>query len=133
MYESLYQKGGYIDALKDCTKTGDNKICADADEYCGDNVDGRWAITNRDETDIRELNDDPFPYSFYVDYLNTAKVQQTIGAYTNFSMASQIVDKTFKSIGDDARESNTIENIRYFLARGVTVNLYFGDADYSCN
>lgn len=133
MHDSLYQKGGCIDALKDCAETEDNKICADADEYCGDNVDGRWAITNRDETEIRELNPDPFPYSFYVDYLNTAKVQQAIGAYTNFSTTSQILDKTFKSTGDDARESNTIEDIRYLLARGVTVNLHFGDADYSCN
>lgn len=132
MYDSLYRKGGCIDTLKHCAETGDNKICTDADEYCGENVNGRWDITNRDETEIRELNEDPFPYSFYVDYLNTAKVQQAIGAYTNFSKASQIVDKTSKSTGDDARESNTIENIKYLLAKGVTVNQYFGDADYSC-
>jgi hypothetical protein len=133
MYDSLYQKGGCIDALKHCAATGDNKICADADEYCGDNVDGRWNITNRDETEIRELNPDPFLYSFYVDYLNTVKVQQAISAYTNFSAASQVVADAFNSTGDDARESNTIEDIKYLLAKGVSVNLYFGDADYSCN
>jgi carboxypeptidase C (cathepsin A) len=133
MYNNLYQQGGCIDGLKDCAVTGDNEICANADDYCTTNVDNLWEITTRDETEIRELNDDPFPYGFYVDYLNRPEVQQAIGAYTNFSTESQTVSDAFDSTGDDAREANTIEYVQSFLARGGTVNLYFGDADYSVN
>lgn len=37
------------------------------------------------------------------------------------------------ALGDDDRESNTLESIRALLAQNITVALYAGDADYNCN
>lgn len=86
---------------------------------------------------MRELTSsdspDPFPYEFYVDYLNTPSVQFAIGAYQNFSESSEAVYEAFTATGDDNRESGTIEAVRKLLKQGVTVMLYAGDADYNCN
>jgi carboxypeptidase D len=90
-------------------------------------------VLNRDGYDIREMSSDPFPYKFFVDYLNTARVQKAIGAYTNFSTFSETVQQAFSSTGDDAREVDTIEDIRFLLERNITVTLYAGDADFACN
>lgn len=90
-------------------------------------------LTARSTTDVRELEPDPFPYTFYVDYLNTPTVQAAIGAYVNFSESNNAVSLDFANTGDDDRESSTVEDIRMLLHQGVTVMLYAGDADYNCN
>jgi carboxypeptidase C (cathepsin A) len=90
-------------------------------------------VSNRDEYDSRELSPDPFPYNFYVDYLNTPKVQQAIGAYVNYSDGNNAVGNDFGLTGDDAREDNTIEDVQALLKDGVAVAMYAGDADYNCN
>lgn len=84
--------------------------------------------SGRDEYDMRYLTPDPFPYSYYVEYLNTPEVQQAIGAFQNFSESSCTVSSSFGSTGDDDRESGTIEACRKLLAAGVQLVLYFGDA-----
>lgn len=84
----------------------------------------------RDEYDVRELEPDPFPYKFYMDYLNRPNVQAAIGAYQNFTQSSEAVYEAFTSTGDDGREEGTIEAIRKLLEQGITVMLYAGDADY---
>jgi hypothetical protein len=84
--------------------------------------------SGRDEYDSRELMPDPFPYEYYVDYLNSPKVQAAIGAYQNFSESSSTVGNAFSSTGDDDRESNTIEDVQKLLEAGVQVVMYFGDA-----
>jgi hypothetical protein len=84
----------------------------------------------RDEYDIRELTPDPFPYNFYVQYLNTPKTLAAIGAYQNFSESSEAVYEAFTATGDDDREVGTVEAIGKLLEQGVTVMLYAGDADY---
>lgn len=81
---------------------------------------------------MRELVPDPFPYSFYTDYLNTPELQAAIGAFINFT-SNNVVGEAFDNTGDDAREMGTIEDIRYLLSKGVTVAVYAGDADYNCN
>lgn len=91
------------------------------------------SVTGRDEYDIRELTPDPFPYAFYVDYLNTPKVQQAIGAYVNFSESNSAVSNAFGSTGDDDREEGTIEAVRKLVNSGIYVVQYYGDADYNCN
>lgn len=91
------------------------------------------SVTGRDEYDIRELTPDPFPYAFYVDYLNTPKVQQAIGAYVNFSESNSAVSNAFGSTGDDDREEGTIEAVRKLVNNGIYVVQYYGDADYNCN
>lgn len=79
---------------------------------------------------MRELTPDPFPYSFYVSYLNTPEVQAAIGAYQNFSESSEAVYEAFTATGDDNREYGTVSALRKLVEQGVTVMLYAGDADY---
>jgi len=58
----------------------------------------------RDEDDIREIAPDPFPPTFYYDYLNSPKLQAAIGASTNWSAASGAVFVAFNSTGDCSRD-----------------------------
>ncbi|EPS25504.1 hypothetical protein POX_c03886 [Penicillium oxalicum] len=133
-YNNLYGKGNCVDQTKECYATGRNDICANADNFCAYNVELMFdTYSGRDEYDMRELSPDPFPYEYYVDYLNSPKVQAAIGAYQNFSESSSTVSNAFSNTGDDDRESNTIEDVRKLLKAGVQVVMYFGDADYNCN
>ncbi|KAL3424776.1 carboxypeptidase S1 [Phlyctema vagabunda] len=133
-YNNLYGPGNCVDQVKDCAARGINEICEQADNFCASEVESIYDIyLGRDEYDMRELTPDPFPYSFYVDYLNTPEVQSAIGAYQNFSESSNAVYAAFTSTGDDNREVGTIAAIKRLLNQGVTVMLYAGDADYNCN
>jgi hypothetical protein len=123
-----------VDQTKHCYATGQNSICARADNFCAELVENLYDIySGRDEYDVRELTPDPFPYDYFVQYLNTPHVQQAIGAYQNFSTSSSTVSSAFGNTGDDDRESGTIEACRKLLDAGVQVILYYGDADYNCN
>lgn len=134
VYENLYGSGMCLDRLKDCKISGLDSVCAEADEFCMENVEDVFHdVLSRDVYDVRELDPDPFPYKFYVDYLNTPKVQEAIGAYTNFSTFSRVVNQAFSRTGDDARGVDAIEDTRFLLRRNVTVALYAGDADFDCN
>ncbi|KAL8922365.1 MAG: hypothetical protein Q9208_005218 [Pyrenodesmia sp. 3 TL-2023] len=134
VYNSLYGAGNCVDQIKDCNIRGINEICSAADNFCANHVEFVYDnVLNRDEYDVRELSPDPFPYAFYVDYLNTPKVQAAIGAYVNFSEYSNAVATAFGGTGDDARELGTVQAISKLLQQNVTVMLYFGDADYNCN
>ncbi|OCK76539.1 alpha/beta-hydrolase [Lepidopterella palustris CBS 459.81] len=133
-YNNLYGKGNCVDQTLDCYAHGTNEICSAADNFCAKEVESLFDIyLNRDEYDMRELMPDPFPYSFYVEYLNTPHVQAAIGAYQNFSESSNTVGTAFGTTGDDDRESGTIEAVKSLLKQGVQVMMYFGDADYNCN
>jgi hypothetical protein len=79
---------------------------------------------------MRELKPDPFPYSFYVAYLNSPGAQAAVGAYQNFSQSSNSVYQAFTATGDDNREVGTIQALRKLIKQNVTVMLYAGDADY---
>ncbi|TAQ83628.1 hypothetical protein B7494_g8049 [Chlorociboria aeruginascens] len=133
-YNNLYGTGNCVDQIKDCASRGLNEICDSADNFCAYLVESFYDnYLGRDEYDVRELTPDPFPYGFYVSYLNTPEVQSAIGAYQNFSESSNAVYVDFTGTGDDNREVGTIEAIRKLLKQGVYVVLYAGDADYNCN
>lgn len=128
-FNNVYGTGNCVDQTKECYATGIDAVCSNADKFCTSAVEAMYdAHSGRDEYDVRELNPDPFPYSFYIDYLNTPEVQAAIGAYQNFSKASDLVGSTFRTTGDDDRESGTIEAVRKLLKTGVQVIMYFGDA-----
>jgi hypothetical protein len=128
-YNNLYGVGNCLDMTKDCYATGQNSICSAADNFCYQKVEYLYDLySDRDEYDMRFLNVDPFPYSYYVEYLNTPEVQAAIGAYQNFSESSSTVSTAFGSTGDDDRESGTIEACQKLVAAGVQVMLYYGDA-----
>lgn len=132
MYNSLYGPGNCYDMTIDCYTHGSDETCTAADNFCADEVESVLDnIANRDEYDVRELQPDPFPPTFYVDYLNTPAVQAAIGAYQNYSEYSQTVGNAFGSTGDDDREDGTIEAVRKLISQNVTVVQYAGDADYN--
>ncbi|KAL8905349.1 MAG: hypothetical protein Q9207_002697 [Kuettlingeria erythrocarpa] len=134
VYNSLYGAGNCVDQIKDCNARGINEICSAADSFCANLVEAVYDnVLTRDEYDVRELSPDPFPYAFYVDYLNTPKVQTAIGAYVNFSEYANAVGSAFGGTGDDAREFGTVEAVSKLLRQNVIVMIYFGDADYNCN
>lgn len=134
VYNNLYGEGNCIDQLNECAATGSNIICSAADSYCAESVESIYdEVLNRDEYDIREVQPDPFPPKFYVAYLNTPAVQSAIGAFQNFTTYSAAVGYAFSTTGDDGREDETVADMLLLLEQGVTVVMYYGDADYNCN
>ncbi|KAI9646101.1 hypothetical protein NHQ30_005541 [Ciborinia camelliae] len=134
LYNSLYGAGNCVDQLKDCAARGTNEICLAADDFCAALVENVYdSKTGRDEYDMRELVPDPFPYRYYISYLNTEKVQAAIGAYQNFTLFSNAVENAFQGTGDDSREAGTIEAVKALLDQGVYVAMMAGDADFNCN
>lgn len=137
VYNALYGTHNCLDQLIDCnshpyaTNTSDgtgNQVCSAADNFCYDTVEYPYDIVlGRDEYDIRYLTPDPFPYAFYVDYLNNATVQAAIGAYTNYSESSSITGTALGSTGDDAREMGVRAAVEYLVDHDITVVLYFGE------
>ncbi|KAH8894549.1 serine carboxypeptidase [Thozetella sp. PMI_491] len=133
LFNSLYGQGNCLDQLLDCQRTGGDSICSKADHFCSSQVERVYTeLLDRDQYDVRYLNPDPFPYPFFGDYLNTAKVQEAIGAFTNFS-SNGVVQTAFAGTGDDARGVDTIEDIRYLLSKEIAVAIIAGDADANCN
>jgi carboxypeptidase C (cathepsin A) len=134
LYNNLYGPGNCVDQLLDCKARGIDSICSVADNFCAYLVESIYDdYLDRDEYDFRELEPDPFPYEFYVDYLNLPSVQAAIGAYVNFTESSNGVYEAFDSTGDDGRIMHTVEDLGKLLDQGVTVVMYTGDADYNCN
>ncbi|KAF7195659.1 Carboxypeptidase S1-like B [Pseudocercospora fuligena] len=134
IYNAMYGKGNCYDQTVDCNTRGINSICSAADNFCADQIEYPLdTITGRDEYDIRELTPDPFPYSFYVVYLNTPKLQKAIGAYVNFSESNSAVGNAFGSTGDDDREEGVYAALRRLIKKGVYLVQFAGDADYNCN
>ncbi|GAD94308.1 serine carboxypeptidase [Paecilomyces variotii No. 5] len=134
LYNNLYGPGNCLDQLLDCAARGINEVCSTADTFCANHVESIYDdYLGRDEYDFRELTPDPFPYEFYVDYLNTPAVQAAIGAYVNFTESSNAVWLAFSSTGDDGRRANTTQDVAALLAQDIAVVMYAGDADYNCN
>jgi carboxypeptidase C (cathepsin A) len=133
-YNNMWGPGNCVDLLNDCYARGIDAVCAYADNFCYAQTEYLYDIyLGRDEYDARELTPDPFPYAFYIDYLNTDAVMSAIGAYQNYSESSPTVGSAFAATGDDARRVSTVEDVAALLKQGVTVMLYAGDADYICN
>lgn len=129
MYNAMYGPGNCFDLTTACRDTGVDEVCSYADDFCAQEVESILDEAGRDEYDFRELAPDPFPYEFYVAYLNTPAVQAAIGAFVNFSESSPYVGTAFGSTGDDDRETGTIEAVRDLVSQGVYVVEYAGDAD----
>jgi carboxypeptidase C (cathepsin A) len=133
-YNNLYGPGNCVDRVKQCYETGWNSVCATADSFCASKVENMYDIySGRDEYDMRFLTPDPFPYRYFVDYLNLPEVQKAVGAFQNFSTSSDTVGNAYSNTGDDSRPSGTIAACQKLLEAGVQVVMYYGDADYNCN
>ncbi|TKA44254.1 hypothetical protein B0A49_13350 [Cryomyces minteri] len=108
-----------------------NGVCNAAVAAC-QMVSQAYYYTGRNAYDIRQTNPQPFPPAAYQEYLNTAAVQQAIGARVNYTESSTAVYDAFTSTGDTIR-GGQIEELAALLNAGVRVALIYGDADYICN
>ncbi|EXF82021.1 serine carboxypeptidase [Colletotrichum fioriniae PJ7] len=142
---SLYTSGGCLDLIKQCrtaesvydaNNTGGvdtvNTLCSRAYQTCTENVVMPYSESGRSWYDIARKNPDSFPPSTYLEYINTAGFQQSIGSVVNFTMTSQAVFSAFAGTGDYMR-GPLIPKLAGLLQRGIRVALIYGDRDYICN
>ena len=134
MYNAMYGEGNCLDMSQQCRLTGRNDVCSAADNFCYTEVEYVLdKYLGRDEYDVRELTPDPFPYNYYPDYLNTAKVQQALGAFVNFTDSSSVVGSlAFGNTGDDDRLQGAVKDCKKLVNQGVYMVQFNGDADYIC-
>lgn len=85
MKEAYSQAGGCRDQIDSCRAVGDvydphhlginatvNKICADAETFCMNNVGGSvfGQYSGRKNYDLTQIYPNPFPYQFFIGWLN---------------------------------------------------------------
>lgn len=132
MKHALYGRGKCLDGLAKCNSpNGTDSICGSVDNFCTSNMQSAYYV--RDEYDVREIDPDPFPPSYYVNYLNTMPVLRKLAVFTNYTDQSQITNDLFLDTGDDAKELGITQALVNLLDAGVGITLMHGDADYDCN
>lgn len=105
-----------------------NMACQAATYYCN-SLMFPFSRSNLSVYDIRVQTPSPDPSNAYLEYLNTASVQQAIGARVNYTTSSNAVMGAFVRTGDSIR-GGQIQEIANLLRSGVRVSLMYGDADY---
>jgi carboxypeptidase C (cathepsin A) len=119
---------------QDITGEGDvefvNTRCSRAFQTCAE-LQNLLSSSGRSVYDIRQKDPSPFPSSAYIEYLNTAEVQQAIGTPLNYT-ETNIVASSFYTTGDPLRGTQ-LPALGRLLARGIRVALIYGDADFICN
>lgn len=141
---ALQVPGGCIDQIDQCRDLMDaqdalgegdidvvNMRCASAFKSCAQ-AQNLLSASSRNVYDIRQNDPSPFPSSAYVEYLNTAQVQEAIGTSINFTQNTAAVATSFYSTGDPIRGTQ-LPDLGRLLARGIRVALLYGDADFICN
>ena len=107
-----------------------NNICSRAFQTCAE-YQNLLSSSGRDVYDIRQKSPSPFPSWAFMEYLNTAQVQQAIGIPINYTDINPVLD-TFISTGDHLRGTQ-LPALGRLLDRGIRVALIYGDADFICN
>ncbi|KAG7091367.1 hypothetical protein E1B28_010407 [Marasmius oreades] len=134
--DAWFTSGGCRDLLQTCAAAGNstksNKLCRDADNFCGPNVESP-AIGDRDVNDLRQKADspNPFPPSFYVNFLHNETIKQRIGAEGNYEECSNAVGNNFFKTGDDAR--SLLPELAALVDEKMKILIWAGDADINCN
>jgi hypothetical protein len=108
-----------------------NARCASAQQSC-QSFTNAYSQFGRSVYDIRQKDPSPFPSQAYMEYLNTAQVQQSIGTPINYTDSSPLVNAVFAATGDMLRDTQ-LSALSRLLQRGIRVALLYGDADYICN
>jgi carboxypeptidase C (cathepsin A) len=134
-----------LDPLGEGDDTSTNRICSTARQKCERILN--IALSTRSPYDIRGVRPYSYSDSAFLEYLNTASVQQSIGAKVNFTMAGTPVFRAFnnsKSIhilpslcvivselilaaGDQARGTQ-MKSLAGLLSKGIRVAFIYGDA-----
>ncbi|KAI1096759.1 carboxypeptidase S1 [Rostrohypoxylon terebratum] len=113
-----------------------NKACYDTITFCQNEVEGpyqfrkQWAFY-----DITHCYLDPFPGSYYLEYLASEKVRDELGVPVDFVEISNLVGLAFNLTGDYARRNPTgyLEDIATLVDAGIQVVMLNGDRDFACN
>jgi carboxypeptidase C (cathepsin A) len=103
--------------------------CAQATAICRRLVEGPYeSISSRSAYDIRANASAEIPPSYWVNYLNTAFVQNALGVNINYTdSASFQVFEGFGYTGDWSYPS-FLQDLENILDNGVRVALVYGDA-----
>ncbi|KAI0634438.1 alpha/beta-hydrolase [Trametes polyzona] len=134
--QSFYGPGGCREQELACYAAGEtpesNEICAAADDFCLTNVLSA-AVGDRDQYDLRQNSSspNPFPPTFYVDFLNNATILEQIGAQGPYAECSDAVNDLFLKTGDDAR--TLLPELSALVDSGLRTLIWAGDADINCN
>ncbi|OCL12207.1 alpha/beta-hydrolase, partial [Glonium stellatum] len=98
-----------------------NELCASAEQICG-GIEVLYSASGRSFYDIRVTTPTSFPSPAYLEYLNSAPFQQSIGAPLNYTESNDMIFYLFQKT-----------SLAHLLTLGVRVALLYGDADYICN
>ncbi|KAK5128963.1 hypothetical protein LTR85_000296 [Meristemomyces frigidus] len=139
MKTAFYIPGGCSDQVLECAEadksTEEGKaICSAATDFCRGFIEEPcYEYSGRGVYDIRHPYEDPTPPTWFIDYLNTAPVQEAIGVNINYTAdSSSLVGEGFSYTGDFVYRDFKAD-LERILDEGVRVALYYGDADYICN
>ncbi|KAG2071395.1 alpha/beta-hydrolase [Suillus decipiens] len=103
--DSLYGPDGCVAQENACYAAGtlstySDKICRDADNYCGGDVTSP-TVGNYDPYDLRQNLSALFPPEYYVDYLNKEDVMKKIGAQVEYVECPNAPGDEFAKTGDN--------------------------------
>ncbi|KAI4717572.1 alpha/beta-hydrolase [Aureobasidium sp. EXF-10727] len=143
---NFIRKGGLRDQIHECRRLqlesdpndyGDvektNNYCMQAAENLANQTVALYMETkNFGWFDITHQQNDPFPGTYLMGYLNQQWVQEALGVPVNFTAVSPTVYEAFTHTGDISK-GGLIEDIAYILDNGVKVAMMYGDRDYACN
>ncbi|TKA65342.1 hypothetical protein B0A55_09440 [Friedmanniomyces simplex] len=139
MKTAYYIGGGCRDQVLACAESDTStaagqSVCMQATNFCRGFVEEPYyEYGGRGVYDIRHPYNDPTPPTYFIDYLNTAAVQNALGVSINYTQdSSNLVGEGFSATGDFVYRS-LIVDLETILDAGVRVALYYGDADYICN
>ncbi|KAI0394316.1 Alpha/Beta hydrolase protein [Xylariaceae sp. FL0594] len=130
---------GCKDSLAACAagdrSTPDGKaVCSQAVNVCRNLVEGPYYIVSgRNPYDIRAKDTAEVPPEPWVDYLNTARIQDAIGVDINYTSVSSSQIYTGFDYTGDWGYPELLEDLEAVVASGVRVAMLYGDADYICN
>ncbi|ESK90545.1 carboxypeptidase s1 [Moniliophthora roreri MCA 2997] len=134
--EAYFGPGGCLEQEQACYDAGNgtasNQICIAADNFCIEQVLVP-AVGDRDVNDLRQNDStpNPFPPSFYVNFLQDPKVKAQIGAVSNYTTCSNRVSRNFGLTGDDAR--SLLPELAALVDSKMKILIWAGDADINCN
>lgn len=94
-------KQNCLPAIQQCSSTGTNSACQNADNTCYNNIEGPLSqVSDFDVYDIRAPSNDPEPPPNYAKYLQTAAVVKAIGAQSTYQECPNAPYNKFASTGD---------------------------------
>ncbi|KAI1505207.1 Alpha/Beta hydrolase protein [Biscogniauxia marginata] len=139
MKMNYYFNSGCRDSIDYCYQqdrsTPDGKaVCSQATAICRSLVEGPYYnVSGRNPYDIRAMADADIPPEYWVDYLNSPKVQNAIGVDINYTSTSSSQIYVGFDYSGDFVYPNLLEDLEAILNDGVRIALIYGDADYICN